>query len=158
MWPACSEAATLRSFFFHVSESNCPSKWQTRMADVMSASWGSQRKIFWFICNCYKVKRMMGIIFQILPLLAKPVLPVSFSVNYIIWLAVVCLCVCVFLCVCVCVCVCVWEREGGREGERERCRLNLLVYCPWVSLLLLLYCPSLFFFPFVQCAKLWCIY
>ena len=43
------------------------------------------------------------------------------------------------------------EREGGRGGrerERERCRLYLLVYCPWLSLLLLLCCPSLSFFLF----------
>ena len=57
----------------------------------------------------------------------------------------------------VCACVCVREREGGgreRERESERCRLYLLVSCPWMSLLLLLYCPSLFFF-FVQRAELW---
>ena len=34
------------------------------------------------------------------------------------------------------------------ETERERCRLYLLEYCPWMSLLLLLYCPSLFFLIF----------
>ena len=42
-------------------------------------------------------------------------------------------------------------RQGEREIEREseRCRFYLLVYCPWISLLLLLYCPSLPFFVFV---------
>ena len=134
MWPACSEAATLRRFFFHVSESNCPSKWQTRMADVMSASWGSQRKIFWFICNCYKVKRMMGIIFQILPLLAKPVLPVSFSVNYIIWLAVWC--------------VCVRERERGEERERGRERDSCLCWCTVHGLACYCCCTVLAFLSF----------
>ena len=38
-----------------------------------------------------------------------------------------------------------WERD------RDRCRLYLLGYCPWMSLLLLLYCPSLFFFSFFFC-------
>ena len=62
--------------------------------------------------------------------------------------------------VCVCVCVCVRERERERERQRERdreretererqrerdrerkrCSLYLLVYCPWMSLLLLLWC------------------
>ena len=58
--------------------------------------------------------------FQILPLLTRSLLPPPFSVNYFIWLAVVCLCVCLHVHVCVHVCVyvfvCVW------------CRLYLLVH------------------------------
>ena len=73
----------------------------------------------------------------------------------------VCTRVCVCVCVCACVCVCVRERggEGERKNEREseRCRSYLLVYCPWMSLLLLLYCPSFFPSFFVQRAELWYI-
>ena len=96
--------------------------------------------------------------FQILPLLTRSLLPPPFSVNYFIWLAVVCLCVCLHVHVCVHVCVyvfvCVW------------CRLYLLVHCPWISLWLPLLsrfffnlsCACLYwYFCFfaVQRAKLW---
>ena len=90
---------------------------------------------------------------QILPLLVKPVLPPPLSVNYVIWLAVVFVCVCACVCTraCVYLCVCVYVRER----EWERCRLYLLVYCPWMSLLLLLYCPTVFLlFHSVQRAEL----
>ena len=49
-------------------------------------------------------------------------------------------------------CVCVCEREGG---GREM-YVYLLVYCPWMSLLLLLYCPSLFFL-FFFCTVRWAL-
>ena len=52
------------------------------------------------------------------------------NVITVTFFIMVCACVSVHVCVCVCVYVC-------------EC-VYLLVYCPWMSLLLLLYCPSLF--------------
>ena len=54
-------ALQLQFFFLQVSEFSCHSQWWVQMAEVMSVLWGSQWKTFWLICDCYQVKRMLGI-------------------------------------------------------------------------------------------------